>query len=336
MGRPSALLLAAVAVSAMSAMSVAVAGCAAPVAGTSVPEASAAKDAGAPLTGQIALGDLPTIDYCSLLIPLTLPDELGQLVLLPRPAYDYCAFTVRTKGIDVGVTVGVVDEGDPPGGARRTPDPDRTLPRGLRAQRVREAPDHCTRYLTFTDSVSIMIQADSTVGEHPGHVDSCPIVEATLSVVVDRVLGKRVKHYDFAANSAGRLDACDLLSASALAARLGVPRMQTEHWASTHTCRWSAVGGAGPVVRLSIAPVDSSFDLEHTKQETIAGSATYVTPNNTRPDFPACQLETTAADSPQLGARELVLLEVGLPGKGNDACGPGRALAAEVWPKLPR
>jgi hypothetical protein len=326
MARPFALLLAVAA-------ALAVAGCARPVAGSARPDASAAKDATAPLTGQLALGDFPTVDYCSLLVPLTLPDTLGSLVLMPRPSYDYCTFKVRTQGIDVRVRVGHLDDGDPPGSARRTPDKDRTLPRGMRVERERDQPDRCTRYLTFTDNISLMVQADSATGEHVGHGDWCPIVEATVSVVVDRVLGKRVKHYEFEPRSVGRLEACDLVAASVLAAKLGVPRMQTVRFPSTHTCLWSAVGGTGPNVVLVVAPDESTYDADLSKQETIAGWPTTVTPHRS---LPMCQLETTAGDSPQLGTREQVLIEVVLRSDGNDACGPGRALAAEVWAKLPR
>jgi hypothetical protein len=310
--------------------------CSQPVAGSAVPNADAAREAAEPLTSQRALGELTTIDYCSLVEARALPRDLGQLVLNPKPSFDFCGFKLKAQGIEVEVEVGFLDDADTLHGVDRTTDRTKHPPRGLQVQRGTEQKDLCVRYLLFTDEISITVSADSYVGDSPGQGDWCPIADATLGIAVDRVVAKKVRHYEFGAKSLGKVDACDLVPANLVATRIGAPTATVLKYPSGHECHWTGSGDDTPDAHLYFGHNDSSFDPDSTKEETLAGQHTYVTPDNTDQDAAFCQVSTDHIDSPQLGVKEQVRVEVVVPGKGKDACAPARELAKEVWAKLPR
>lgn len=306
------------------------AGCARPVAGTAVPDGTAAE----PLTSERALGEYATIDYCSLVDEHALPATVGQVVLSAKPWFDYCAFKVRSEGVDAEVDVGFLDDEETLDGVDRAPDPRRDPPRGLTVQRGTEDRMECVRYLSFTDEVSITVQADSYGDELGRGGRWCPIADAVLDVVIVLVLAKRVRHFTFGGASLGRVDACELVPADLVATRIGTAKATVLRYPSGHECHWEAKEPDGPGAHLYFGQGDTTAD-ETTKDETIAGRTSRVTGYQDG-DFSSCVIETDHVFSPELGASEQVRVEVGLPDQSKDLCGPARELAKEVWAKLPR
>src|SRR5262245_49398508 len=125
MARPVAALLAALTV---------VAACGRPVAGSPAPN----PDATQPLTGRHALGDYPTLDYCSLVDEGAFPERVGLVAVNPRPSYDDCLFSVQKNAAEVTIQVGLLEDQDTIAGVNHSLDRRRNPPRGLEVYRGTE------------------------------------------------------------------------------------------------------------------------------------------------------------------------------------------------------
>jgi hypothetical protein len=310
---------------------VALAGCATRVSGTAAPNEQAAKEAAEPLTSARGLGDLPTLDYCSLTDPEALPDALGPVAVLPRGSYDYCRFSLQKNGGDVEVRVGYLEDGDTLEGVDRTGDLRRDPPRGLKVERGDEEDDYCVRFVSFTDEVAITVLVEDL--DQTGQ-NLCAVADAAVDIAIDRVVAKKVTHLTFGANSVGRLDACGVVSAEQAATALGSPGTEPRPYPSGHLCEWTGPDQTSPVARLYLVPGRSTYDAS-TKEETLADRHTKVTSTSIDDDdVTMCQVETADAGE-RSPVNEFVVLEVVVLGKEKDACGPARALAGQIWPKLP-
>jgi hypothetical protein len=317
---------------ALAVVAVAASGCAKAVAGSAVPNADAAKEASSPLTAQQALGDYASVNYCGLLDTTPLPDNLGSLIRAPKPAFEYCAFAVRESGIEVDVRVGYLDDSVTMAGADHTEDRSKTPPRALKVERSTESGAACVRYLRFVDDMWLTIQAIAASGKG----DWCRIADATVDEVIRRLVAKQVKHFSFSEKSLGKIDACDLVPASTVGAKVGMANGTAMRFPAHHACYWTGSKKTDPIARLFFGKAATSYDIDHTKEETLADHTSYVTPLAPDADYSYCSVETNHIDSPDLGTKELALIEVELGGKGNDACTPARELAKEVWAKLPK
>lgn len=319
-------------VAALAGLAMVAAGCAKTVAGSAVPDEQAVRELAEPLTAKQALGDFASINYCSLLDPRPVPADLGTIVLDPRRAFEFCAFKVRTSsGTEVEVRVGYLDDPDTIEGVDRTEDRSKTPPRGLKIERGEEDDEACVRHLRFVDDIWL------TIGAQPesGKGDWCPFADTTVDSVIRHLVAKQVKHFSFGDKSLGKLDACDLVPAAVVNARMGFKDSAMLRFPTGHACIWNGRGKDDAIVRLFLGDGDGTYDLDNSKDETLAGRHSYVTPVDTDDEHSGCDVETSHVDSPDLGEQERVVLEVDLAGKGKDACGPGRELAKEVWAKLP-
>lgn len=315
----------------------AVSGCSKAVSGSAVPNAEAAKEAASLLTAKRALGEFASIDYCSLLDTTPLPADIGPVTTAPRPAYEYCLFQVRVSGFEADVQVGFLDNSDTIEGTERTEDRGKTPPRGLTIERGPDDSDECHRHLRFIDNIwlTISVGTVSVAGAQAGKGDWCRVADATIDVVIRRVLAKQVRHYSFADKSVGRLDACDLVPASVVNARVGIKDGTALRFPTGHACYWTGRASTDPIARLFLGHGNSTSD-HNTKEEILAKRRSYVTPYYPHDnEYSLCDVETNHIDSPDLGYKELVVVEVALGGKDKDACAPARELAKEVWAKLP-
>lgn len=309
----------------------AVSGCSKAVSGSAVPNAEAAEEARRPLMAEKALGEFASINYCSLLDTTPLPADFGAMVLAPKPTYEYCRFKVRAGGDDVEIRVGYLDNSETIEGAQRTEDRSKTPPRGLVIQRGEEDDHACIRYLRFADDIWLTIGA--TTESRKG--DWCKIADATIDAVIRRVIAKQVTHFSFGDKSIGKLDACDLVPANVVNAKIGVEKGTAQRFPTGHACYWTGKSAADPIARLFLGAGESSYDPDNTKEETLAGRPTSVTPLETDGEYSACDVETSHIKSPELGGEELIVVEVDLEGDGKDACAPAREIAKEIWAKLP-
>jgi hypothetical protein len=322
-------------VAVLVAVLVVLAGCAAPVAGSAVADEAAAREAAEPLSSQRALGDYPSLDYCSLMDQKSFPQRLGLVAVYPRGSYDYCVFSVQKSGTEARVQIGYLEDQETISGADHTVDRRRTPPRGLEVHRGTEDNDVCVRYLRFTDDLLLTVVA--SIDDVQTSRDLCEIADATVDIVIDRLVARKVKHYEFAEKALGRVDACDLVPAQVVGTKIGAAGATPLKFPSRHVCHWTGPARDSPIARLYVAPGESSYDPDHSKDEQIAGRRTTVTLTPIDADDVAlCQLETSEPGWPQQPVAEFVLIEVVVLGKEKDACGPARELAKEVWAKLPR
>ncbi|HET9142653.1 hypothetical protein [Actinophytocola sp.] len=312
---------------------VALSGCASRLAGTPTPNEQAAREATEPLTSARGLGDLPTLDYCSLTDPKALPDSVGPVAVAPRGSYDYCRFGLQKNGTDIEVRVGYLEDAETLDGVDRTGDLRRDPPRGLKVERGKEEDDYCVRFVSFTDEVALTVLAESLEGTGE---NLCAVADAAVDVMIDRVLAKKVAHLTFTDRSVGRLDPCEVVTAEQAATAIGTPGATPLAYPSGHLCEWAGPDSESTVARLYLTPGLSSYDVETTKEETFAGRHTMTTATSVESqDLAMCQVETDDAGETKGAIDEFVLIEVLVLGKGKDACGPARALAEQVWPKLP-
>lgn len=281
-------------------------------------------DPAGPLTSREAFGDLPTVDFCSLLDPTNYPN-VASVVDRPSPSFSYCTMSVISHKTDAVVLVGYLGSSENLRGF--TLEPDRSLPRGLEIRKYREDRTVCDRFLRFPDDVYLEVSATSyTQGDA---TDWCPVVELTVDRVVQRLTARRVTHFTFAPNSLGRVDACRLLDPARVGLEAGTVHSDQFGYPGGHVCEWRLTESSYVAVNFTMAVALTQSPTD----EIIAGRRTRVVAGTT--GLPECTLVTSHGAAPEGGGDELVNLMVLLPDKGKDACAVARALADAAWQKLP-
>jgi uncharacterized protein DUF3558 len=174
-----------------------------------------------PLTAADALGDLKSIDYCSVI------DQSGE------SAFEHC----RIANGDKLTVVGPVESGENKdlypveyhGSA---------LPGGVRVQgSTFDAKQSCTRMLTFSDDLRLTFVVAGEADPDANCVKAMEVVEEALDVIN----GGKVARRSFADKSFGRLDPCELLSTPEVEAVLGSGRNKKPS-ATGHNCLHGDVG----------------------------------------------------------------------------------------------
>ncbi|MCS7479841.1 DUF3558 domain-containing protein [Umezawaea endophytica] len=160
-----------------------------------------------PLTATDALGDLKTIDYCTVI------GESGD------SAFEHCRIA---NGVKI-MAVGPVESGENKdlypveyhGSA---------MPEGMRVQgSTFNSKQSCTRLLTFSDDVRLRFLVTGEANDEANCAKAMEFVESALGVINENKVGRR----QFADNSFGRLDPCALLSTPEVEAVLGKDRKKT-------------------------------------------------------------------------------------------------------------
>lgn len=313
------------------------AGCTQAVVGAPAPNQAAAQRAleeRTPLTSDLAFGDLTTIDYCSL-IDTGLVAQGGLTdAAEPQPSFDECAVTGKISGQNATLEVGFLDQN----AGSRLPDREKTLPRGLVAQRdlTGGGSDSCAYHLAFPDRVSVELYAYlETPSSDPGASSTasplCTLDTTVFDGVVDAVTQKKVAHLTFAPGSVGTVDACTLLPDSLVVQQSGLP-LQRERNPSKHRCRWSNTGlGAHAALWFYVDKPPQA--VNGATAETIAGRQSVVT----APDPRFCVVDTVIGPWPGAKNGEVEVAEtyINVGSMAKDACGISRAFATAAWPHLP-
>jgi hypothetical protein len=302
--------------------SLTLAGCSLPVGGAAGADQAALQrvraEQGTPLASWQALGEVTTLDYCSLLDVAGITGAAGTPVL---SSFDDCSVPVAVDGVRVDVRAGFLG----PAGAGNPPLRDKRLPRGLVAEReVGTVGGGCGYHLRFPDSVSLRFEANSftTAGGTLPVSSLCPLAERAVDGAVAAVTERRVRHQSFPARSLGAVDACTLLGEGRVVAELGLPAPM-KSYPGAHHCRWGEAGKASASLSFYIdKPLGSSA-------ETLGGRASQVQPAG--PDYCSVQAPHIAA----AGGIEIASLFVSTRDAGKDPCAVARTLAAEAWAKLP-
>ena len=314
-------------------VAVAVTGCTAAVTGRPSPNAAAVvqiQEERTPLTSDRALGDLSTIDYCSLFDAAAVEkggaDNVGEL----QQSFGECTVSAKLSGQAITVEVGFLDKN----ATGRIPDPTKRLPRGLVAQRdLNAGPDVCTTNLAFPDRVSVEIYTyvDDVSNTVSGSQALCQVNSAVLDRMVTAVTQKKVAHLTFAPGTLGTVDACALISDSRVTQEIGMPMRHDENPAK-HRCQWK-VTSSGPRATLWFYAENPSPAVPGTTTETIAGRQSIVQKLSGNYCLVTTVVGPYAAKS---GENETAGVYVNmLSAVPKDACGVARALANVAWPQLP-
>lgn len=314
---------------------VVLAGCSSTATQTAAPPSQPAGPKPPPaLTAQQALGDLTTIDYCSLLDTATATASAKLTLGTPVSAPDECYLGGKLDGQTVDIEIGHLDS--------RDADPDREndplardLDRGLKIQTNNAGTTECEHYLTFADGTHLSADVRYD-GKAPGdatedqHTTLCTVDNALLDTLINRVTTGQVAHLTYPAGSVGAADACQILGdVRAAAANPFADKLKLVPAPTGHHCSW--YNGVD----------DSRIDLlfgygvfKDKPNTTIASRATI-----SYPDDLSCDLATELGASPVRGAAQEAQVSVRVPEDGSyhgpDACTVAKSVAASVWPRLP-
>jgi hypothetical protein len=173
-------------------------------------------------TSTAALGDLRTVDYCTLLDPAG-----GE----PVSSFERCTAEVdgllRAVGplreAESAGTLPYDYPGDLPDGVRiLVPEPENKYAT-------------CTRLVAFTDAVwlTVAVSEDAYPAENTDE-ERCAAADDLLAAALAAIDGERVGHLSFGRDSFGRLDACELLTG----AGVGTDEEPWD-WPAGHNCYFS-------------------------------------------------------------------------------------------------
>lgn len=310
-----------------------VAGCSSTVPGTASVNDTDLKQYQAdhgPLNARDALGDLSTVDYCSMVdvagVGRAGASEVGPV----KPMWNQCMTTAKVGGRNTFLILGLlVDEPE----EARVADTTRKLERGLVAQTPAGATrGRCVRYLGFADGPSLEVDVfDSTADTLDLAVlgPMCAVTDALFAGLTANVLAKKVTHFTFTPGSLSTWNACSTLSDAAVSAEFGRPARRMPI-STGHRCVWNS--GANWV--------DLDFDVSEPIPRTtgvIAGRPSLVAAT-----VPVdCGATTVVAPhAPGAGAgggqSEIARVFTVAPSGRENPCAVASALAGVVWPRLPQ
>ncbi|MDA3643304.1 DUF3558 domain-containing protein [Saccharopolyspora indica] len=293
------------------------------------PQAPAAPQQDESGTARASLGDLRTVDPCTLTDPAALR-EFGPAENAGTVSLDYCLLHVKlANGSLVQLAVGELGPAPDPRG-------NPVVPRGsLRIVQDAPLPGHCTRQILFTDGLALRVSADLLAGDPASGL--CGIAEAGAEAATAALGQRRVGHRDFPANSLALVDPCEVLDSAVVQQVPGLESAQGRPSPAGHQCAWGEQVADSPRVQLTHTAGDPPQVLHGAAvEEEIAGRRTVISVVGGDPQLPLCSAETAHLPFGATGQVEVAQLVVAVPGMtGIDACEFARGLAGQAWPHLP-
>ena len=288
-------------------------------------------------TAENVLGDLTTVDPCS----LTDPDvftTFGSADFAPPESLDYCAIAVEPSAdVRVLVTVGLLDrlESTPDLAGKKIEE----FEDGTYTARRDSSPGFCSQALVFVDEVTLEVGTSTYEGTSP---DTCPMVEAAMVKVLEVIENEEVAHREPVTDSLIALDPCSLVEDEAILALPGFEAAKRRDYPGHHQCYWETATDDN---RLSVRLVFGA-GLTPTKwaaegnSNPIAGrpTVTNLVPDAGTASF--CTIDTGHLPyeevAGQSGMVELASVFVRMPkGQIHVGCQAAVAVASAVWPQLP-
>jgi hypothetical protein len=313
----------------VAALALLLTGCTSAVSGPSpATPVSTAPPPPAPLTAQQALGDLTTVDYCSLL-DLTKIADGGAVAAGPAtPSLGYCSADAVLGKHDIEILVG--DLAGKEADSDRIPDVARTLGAGLQVQMVVDSdPDSCVRYLTFADGTHLVARVDNATevrsdADQPGSL--CGVDDGVLDGLISGVQAKKVGHLSFPPGSLGAADPCAVVEGPEVTQFLG-DAVHSVAMPGRHRCLWQSDD--------EHTSADVRFEygvLPGASNAKIAGHTARIS----KPADPSCEIVTDLGPSPASGQHEIAELYVFLSRGDKDPCTAATSITNADWPKLPK
>lgn len=311
------------------------AGCVSAVRGEPIasPEPAKVRNAG-PLSARAALGDLRTVDYCSLVEEFDLPEGMGVFRDAPAPRVRFCWFSMIEGGPELNAQVGHLEIGNHrrPGG--------RTLEGGLRVVPGEESATVCERFVVFADALSLMVRTfwedhdGLPVAKRPKAL--CELSDAvTAEVTASLVAGRARAMADLDRESLLRRDMCTVVSRHVLR-KSGVPIGIARRYPDGHDCTWYDEDGqflGGVFLDSTDVP---EYDYDYRGEPISVAERRSVLERPVGPDaVPSCMITTAHADFPDY-YRKWEEITVQVVGERRESCRTAKRIAAQVWPKLPK
>lgn len=310
---------------------VTVSGCTSVVSGSAVPNEAAGALSARLAGADGGLGELTTVDFCSLLDGKAIKD-LARHQNVEFGSLDYCVLFAEADGEDIQVSVELTN---PPPNIH-TLDLERRawLPDPLRAGPHDDVEGGCETAIFFKDRKGVLAFAARTQPDDKGEPaidqdDLCDIADALRRAAATVIIEDRVKHTEYGANSLGRVDPCTLLTVQQVDNAMPTVYGHGVGSPTKHRCTWGLEEELELAAEISEWPLDAEFYAP----ETIAGRPSFVYTSKDD-EFAYCEVVTAnIEDAP--GTRETMSVyfsdKIGKP----DPCVGARALAAIVWPQLP-
>jgi hypothetical protein len=311
-------------------------GCTARIGGRPVAEEGVSIEE--PATAVDALGELTTIDPCSLTDPEVF-SPFGTAELATPEALDYCVVSVvPASGTEVTIMVGQLSRlSDRPELAGQKLD---DVSAELYTVRISDDPSFCSQGVAFADDDLLLEVSSSVLSGTP--TTGCEMVAAGVEQVVATIEDDGVEHRSPEPNSLITVDPCDLVDDATITALPGFAAATRRDDPGGHQCYWSTSAGDE---RLSLAlnfavgtPPSATSDGSNSdpiagrptvsNRFTNVGSAAFCTEETGHIPF------TEVADEP--GLVEVATVFVRVPAAQlESACQAAKAVATLVWPQLP-
>lgn len=324
------------ALAALVAGALALAGCSSPSGTTGGSTPSASPHASGSAVTAVTLGDLRTLDPCSLADPTSFGASAAAAFGDPQ-SLDYCVLKIQAAGGPVEVHVGeVVAQRNGPSAARGTV----SLPGGLQLDQGAPGPVGCQDELELDGGLAVVAAAAPSDG--PATTTTCIVADTAARAAAAALVAGRAQHRTYPAHSFGPVDACTVLTSSVVTATL--PELATaapiSHPAG-HQCEYGASGSAATYAALILAAAYARFDGgPGSTTLTVAGHQVVLVPE--QPDGrtgecvgygPHIAFPSRSGEA----AMEMAELHVALPDGASDAtaCSAVRALARSVFAHLP-
>lgn len=282
-----------------------------------------------PLTAQKALGDLNTVDYCSLIEGWKPEPGADEARVATWSGFAGCH--VQVRGVEGGspfeMTIGYLTDAS---GGSGDADEVVNLPGKLRVDKYESGtPGLCDHELVFADLVSLGVAASTADESDLSQEALCGHVDSVMNHLVQRVRLGRVDRLEFADGSLAEISACDLVTEEEVVGVLG-DDVNVEEPVTSHMCTFGTASGVdGPWVYVGFEAREGLSEADYTG--AVAGRAAVVVPQE---ELSTCLVATPHAEwrnSASPGIEETII-EVG--GSG-DRCGPARELANLIFPRLP-
>lgn len=218
------------------------------------------------------------------------------------------------------------------------------MPNGLTVQ-VGEPDDraYCDAYVTFPDSLDLRVSASPSSAD--SHANVCASAVAMAENAGNRIEAGAVRHRTYPRGSVGPVDPCSLISVDKLATA-GITDTRTHTYPEGHQCFWA------PDSDLSLPTAQLDFEVGHEPAvldpsidslATIAGRPSVISLYHEPDSDSVCWAVTGMnpyTDEDTSAAEGLVeLAEVAVDaaqGSKVNACTAAKAVAAMIWPKLPK
>ncbi|HEX4221042.1 MAG TPA: hypothetical protein VHZ97_01630 [Pseudonocardiaceae bacterium] len=321
-------------------------GCSSPAAKTApkpspTTTSSSSDDAADCLTGPgimsacTRLGDLTTLDPCSLVTLGQLPPDLDASPK-PRESLDYCAFDI-TAGPDKGAALNVGQLASTRQGPNGYGAGAQELPvAGLNLEQGELGDGHCGDAVQFQgDLVDLQIDVYAPNGS-AGSQSLCDAANEVGNALATVLGGKtQMQHFTVPKNSIAKLKACSLLEGTQVG---GYAVGGSADSPSGHSCFWSPDMTNDNIslgVDLVIGPKLGSAMADSTSK--IHGLDSYTFKDN-ESDYSRCEIDTDRAPWGSAGNGLVEIAEVSAvddPGKADAACTLATQMANLAWPKLP-